>query len=172
MTQSMTTPLKDIQQINYSIEGVAELSLFQDIDQKKTADNVRQFFKSDFPRIRRMALASADLQSPVSSDMPKGDVVGNTAETSIIKRVWAQKLSNDVFRAISACDHDSQIIIRSEALHGKRRVDIQEEVKYEHSQYFLKQREAYNQFADAFEIQDKGMDLHYYIKNKNGLSAD
>ncbi|HJE97435.1 MAG TPA: hypothetical protein K8V00_07415 [Ligilactobacillus acidipiscis] len=41
-------------------------------------------------------------------------------------------------------DHDSQIIIRSEALHGKRRVDIQ----------------------------DKGMDLHYYIKNKNGLTAN
>jgi hypothetical protein len=72
----------------------------------------------------------------------------------------------------NACDYDSQIIIRSKALHGGRRVDIQAEVKYEHSLYFLKQREAYNQFVGAFEIQDKGMDLHYYIKNKNGLSAD
>lgn len=171
MTQSMTTPLKDIKQVNYSIEGVVELSLFQNIDQKKTADNVREFFKSDFPRIRRIALASTGLQSPVSSDMPKGDVVGNTIESSVVKRVWAESLSNDVYRAIDACDHESQVIIRSEALHGRRRIEIQEEVKYEHSQYYLKQREAYNQFADAFEIQSNGVDLHFY-ENKNGLFPD
>ena len=158
----MTTPLKDIQQINYSIEGVAELSLFQDIDQKKTADNVRQFFKSDFPRIRRMALASADLHSPVSSDMPKSDVVGNTNENGLVKRIWANSCLDSINYALKACDQQSQIIIESEYIKNMARWQIANYLHIEHSQYHRAQRVAYNQFADTFEVQSYGEDLHVY----------
>lgn len=163
MAQQNATPTKYIQS-NYSIKGVAELSLFDSIDTKKTADNVRDFFKNDFPRIRRMAQASADLKSPIFSDLPKSNTVGNSNETGILKRVWAQKLTDDVYRAIRSCDHESQIIIKHDAIQRRSKLEVQQEIEYEHTQYFAKQCKAYNQFADAFEVQDRGMDLHYYIE--------
>lgn len=110
MAQLNATPTKNIQ-INYSIKGVAELSLFDSIDTKKTADNVRNFFKNDFPKIMRMALVTSELQSPINSDMPKGDTVGNTTEDGIIKRVWANSCVNAISKALLACDTQSQIII-------------------------------------------------------------
>lgn len=170
--QSQTTPPLDIRQHNYIIKGVAELSLFSTIDEKKTADNVREFFKTDFPRVRRMAEASSSLQSPTISDMPSAPIVGNSQEDKIIKRTWALEMVHSVNKAIKACETESQVIICNEFLHGKKRIDVQELVAYEHSQYFRKQRKAYNQFADAFEVQNKGIDLHCYYENKNGLFAE
>lgn len=50
---------------------------------------------------------------------------------------------------------------------------ISNKLSIEHSQYHRAQREAYNQFADSFEVQDGGRDLHVY-KNGNfkGLLGD
>lgn len=170
MAQQNATPTKYIQS-NYSIKGVAELSLFDSIDTKKTADNVRDFFKNDFPRIKRMAHASSDLKSPTFSDLPKGDTVGNTNEEGIIKRIWAKKLTDDVYRAVRACDHQSQVIIKHDAIQGKSKLDVQQEIEYEHTQYYKKQCKAYNQFADAFEVQDKGIDLHDYRENEKRINT-
>lgn len=164
MAQQNATPTKNIQ-TNYSIKGVAELSLFDSIDTKKTADNVRNFFKNDFPKIKRMALVTSELQSPISSDMPKGDTVGNTTEDGIIKRVWANNCVNAISKALLACDTQSQIIIRDEYFNHMPRWEISNKLSIEHSQYHRAQREAYNQFADSFEVQDGGKDLHVY---KNG----
>lgn len=164
MAQQNATPTKYIQS-NYSIKGVAELSLFDSIDTKKTADNVRAFFKNDFPRIKRMALVTSELQSPVNSDMPKGDTVGNASEDRIVKRLWANNCVNAISSALLACDSQSQLIIRDEYFSNMPRWEISSKLNIEHSQYHRAQREAYNQFADSFEVQDGGQDLHAY---KNG----
>lgn len=164
MTQSETTSLINIQQLNYSIGGVAELSLFDNVDQKVTADNVRSFFRNDFPVIRRMAMATTGLQSPINSDMPKGDPVGNSNEDGLVKRVWAKGCLDSIHRALRACDQQSQVIIRKEYLQNEARQQIASGLNLEHSQYHRAQRAAYNQFADAFEVQAYGKDLHFYKK--------
>jgi ArpU family phage transcriptional regulator len=142
-------------------QNIDMAALFPEISEKATVNKVIEFFKKTFPRMVRTAGRNiTDLKSPVISDMPKGDATGNTAESTITRRMVATQIVEQTRQAISHCDYRSQQIMQMLYLSGSKYYDyqVQEKIGYQETQYFYYKNKALLSFADAYLLDD----LHVY----------
>lgn len=136
-------------------------ALFPEISEKATVNKVIEFFKKTFPRMVRTAGQNiTDLKSPVISDIPKGNTIGNTAESAITRRMAATQIVEQTRQAISHCDYRSQQIMQMLYLSDSKYYDyqVQEKIGYQETQYFYYKNRALLSFADAYLLDD----LHVY----------
>lgn len=139
-----------------------ELTFFPEIDDDQTVKNVRDFFTHKVPRFQRMSgwQLKDSLRSPVYDGMPKSHSNNNGVERAIFDDLErlddegyllnAGRIIEATVEAIRKCDVDLQcILIGTYSLHQSQTY-IMNHIGYEESQYRVKKRDAYLQFADYF----------------------
>lgn len=142
------------------------MELFKRVDQKATCKVTAKFLKKDFPRLVRLSqqpISEYDgLRSPVISDMPKVDSIGNSTETKLLKHVEEVKQQrnlaliakievNQIMKAINATNRESVELLKS--LYVKHNSDLQTrlELGIENSSYFDRYKPlALMEFAEAY----------------------
>ena len=163
MAASVIIPINQLYQGagDLATQNIDMAALFPEISEKATVNKVIEFFKKTFPRMVRTAGRNiTDLKSPVISDMPKGNAVGNAAEATITRRLVATQIVEQTRQAISHCDYRSQQIMQMLYLSSNRYYDyqVQEKIGYQETQYFYYKNKALLSFADAYLLDD----LHVY----------
>ena len=142
-------------------QNIDMAALFPEIDEKATVNKVIQFFKKTFPRmVRTSGQNITDIKSPVITDMPKGNSVGNAAESAIMRQLFAAQIVEQTRQAVSHCDYRSQQIMQMLYLSSRHYYDyqVQEKIGYQETQYFYYKNKALLSFADAYLLDD----LHIY----------
>lgn len=91
--------------------------LFPEIDQQQTKRNVSDFFRSDYPRLKRLAGYSNLLGSPHLDGMPKAKNRRNPDDGFIDHASYAE-LFKAVTAAIKLCKPESQLIIKEREIQG------------------------------------------------------
>ena len=135
----------------------------ENIDFKATAKNVKNFLDHKLPHVLRIANESPSaLQSPVINDMPVTHDGGNHNEDKLIKYIAAKELINSVAQALNNCSQTAFIILKGKYIKGLSDWQIEQNMCYSHAKYYQLRDEAYNEFADCFELQKGGIDLHIY----------
>lgn len=133
------------------------------IDYKKTAENVKDFLDNKLPRILRLANESpASLKSPEISDMPINRDGGNHNEDNMVKYIAARDIISGVSRAFQSCSQISFTILKSRYVDGLQDWQVEQKLYCSHTQYFKLRDKAFNEFADCFELQKGCKDLHVY----------
>jgi ArpU family phage transcriptional regulator len=144
--------------------GLAEdMTLFPEVDEHETVQNVVYFFTKEFPKMLRMSgHGFADLQSPIISDMPKGESSSNKAEKMIVRRLQAEQVVKRTQQAVAHCDSISAKIISLLYLEPGVRYDYQvwTQIGYQERRYRYYKNRALLMFADAYLLDD----LHIYLK--------
>ncbi|MGV0167161.1 ArpU family phage packaging/lysis transcriptional regulator [Furfurilactobacillus sp. WILCCON 0119] len=141
---------------------VEELTFFPAIDDDQTVKNVRDFFTHKVPRFQRMSgwQLKDSLRSPVYDGMPKSHSNNNGAERAILDELErlddegyllnAGRIIEATVQAVRKCEADLQyILIGTHVLHQSQDY-IMDHFNCEQSQYQLRKRDAYLQFADYF----------------------
>lgn len=132
------------------------------IDKRQTANNVRNFFTKEFPRlVTRSGYSMNQLQSSKLSSMPSSKTVVNNVELAMINHINADEIVKSVVDAINACPTNYSRILRLSYIDELRDVDVLEQVPYERAQFYRMKRKALLYFADSFV---DTYDLHAYSK--------
>ena len=159
-----------------------------DIDQKATANRVRNFLAYDFDHLLNIAgLAPNDLsvvdESHISS--PRMDASGvsahggvNHIEQSFNRIIEAEKACHAIYKTITNCRNGNkqpyQTILAEAYLHNIEDFKIQSMLCYSSSQYDILKRRALCEFADRWDKWkevygvDYMSDLHIHKKSKIG----
>ncbi|GKT02491.1 ArpU family phage packaging/lysis transcriptional regulator [Furfurilactobacillus sp. WILCCON 0119] len=139
--------------------------MYPEIDDKQTIKNARDFFTHKLPRFQRMSgwQLKESLRSPVFDGMPKGQSNQNGAEKALLDRleqldeeadghlVNAGRIVLATVEAIKQCDPTMRTMLIGTYVLHQSQTYIMTHSGYEESQYRVKKREAYLQFADYFE---------------------
>lgn len=83
---------------------------FPEIDIKVTGQNVRHFFKHDYPKLERFAGYDGLIKSPVVDGQPHSHGHSNPDKQFIVHASYSEIL-NAVKEAVSNCKHTAQIIV-------------------------------------------------------------
>lgn len=107
---------------------------FDELDEVKTAENVRSFLKHDYPKIC-MALGRpvSYIQSPSMSGMPKAPSAGNAAEDRLVRVAdmqMAVKWAREALRMVQTYDPDSGRLIIDCLVHKCSRDALADEMGY------------------------------------------
>lgn len=134
------------------------------IDYKATALHVKHFLDTKLPHILRIANESpAYLCSPVMSGMPSSDHSGNSNEDKIVKYLNAKMILNSIAKAFKNCSQASFTILKDKYISSLSDWQIAANMYCSKATYFRMRDRAYNEFADCFEVQQGGTDLHIYL---------
>lgn len=143
------------------------MSLFPEVDAKKTALKVDEFFKKDYERFYRMS-ADSSVKATVFGGIKTGSTE-NQAEKLGVKRAFARDVIKIVYMAILNCDEFSAKILKLRYVEHNTKDSICDLIGYSPSGYDLRKARALNEFADVFEslaeplLYEKS-DLHVYKK--------
>ena len=144
-SEEMDIDFKTAREFQLQFSGV-------EVDTIKTAAQVRNFFKTDYKKLLRMAgVHDSFIKSPVISDDPKSPAFGNKGEDKLVKRLYAQETLLCVSKAIDVLSYESKRILIGVYADNKDAWDMCDLVGCERAQYQAKKRKAENEFADAFE---------------------
>ena len=147
-------------------------SLFPQIDKDKTVENCKHFLGSVFPRMLRISgLTSANydamiagLKSPAMDGMPKSPTKLNNADTTIVRRAYAQQIVKRTVEAIGRCNNVSKELLSMRYLDNYTDTMCYMSIGYSRSHYFDHIKpSALLQFADAYLLDD----LHIYKSDSN-----
>ncbi len=143
---------------------VMDVMAIPQINTKKTAKRVRDFFKKEYPGIcRRAGSSTVGIKAIVIDDMPKSPSYGNKVEENITDHIQRKVDYEKVVNAIKALDMVSQDIIIYDLIlkNGVTRTSMR--LHMMPSRYHDYKRYALNAFADSYEYQTFGeVDLHRY----------
>jgi len=136
------------------------------VNLSKTASNVKDFFKYEYPRICRLAgVNPASIKSPSIDDMPKGNGFGNANEERVIQHLSRIEELKTILKAIRYWDTTSQFILIEDMIQHKSNDVVSEELGYMASRYANLKSHALQVFADSYEGV-AGVDLHSYSMDK------
>lgn len=156
-----------------------------DIDQKATANKVRNFLKFDFDRYLNFAgLNPSDLSviDDTHLSSPSLDASGvsshggiNHAETSMLRIIEAENACKAIYHAIMKCRDGGRkpykTILSEVYLKGMNDTAVQGLLGYESSQYDVIKRRALCEFADRWDrsryiyrLRDDKWDMHVWKK--------
>ncbi|KRL79518.1 ArpU family phage packaging/lysis transcriptional regulator [Ligilactobacillus equi] len=138
--------------------------IFDEVDQKKTADKVDTFFKKDYERLKVMAsvsIGSSSYGERVSESKLNGQ------EERYTRKAWASQIVEAVQTAINSCDERCKNLLELRYLKNYAVWQVAQNIGYSDSMYHQLRRKACNQFADAFEVVAEPLlgddsDLHVY----------
>lgn len=105
----------------------------------------------------------AYLCSPVMSGMPSSDHSGNSNEDKIVKYLNAKMILNSIAKAFKNCSQASFTILKDKYISSLSDWQIAANMYCSKATYFRMRDRAYNEFADCFEVQQGGTDLHIYL---------
>lgn len=141
-------------------------SLFPVVDAKATVQNVTHFLAVMLPKMVRVSGQSmADLKSPTYDGMPKAQSSGNSTDTRIVRRLYAEQIVKQTVAAIKHCSQDSESILDSLYLHGDSDTECFMGLGFSESSYFhVRKPAALLEFADCYMLDD----LHIFEKSSFG----
>jgi ArpU family phage transcriptional regulator len=139
-----------------------------EIDLKKTANKVKDFFSYDFPGIcRRAGQNPSGLKAVIMDGMPKQSSYANNVEESVFAYIDRQVEYEQIVNTIKSLDITSQNIIIYDVIEHHRAEWCYQRLHMMHTRYSDYKRYALNAFADAYEYRTAGEnDLHSYIGEK------
>lgn len=129
-----------------------ELTLFDNLDIKKTASNVKDYLKG----FQRMRIKSGQtlqlLGSPNMDGMPKAPSFENTADKRIVERASAAMEARTILKTISLLDSTSQTILNNLYIYPdpKSNDEIMSLLNISSTQYDVKKKIALVAFADGY----------------------
>lgn len=142
------------------------MELFRKVDKKATCKVTAKFLKNDFPRLVRLSQQPVSeydgLRSPTISDMPKGDSIGNSTETKLLKHVEEVKQQRNlaliaklevsqIMLAINATNRESAVLLKSLYVQHNSDLKTQLELGIEKTSYFDHYKPlALMEFAEAY----------------------
>lgn len=146
--------------------------LFEPIDRKATACNVRNFF--DHQLDHYLALSGkhrGDLKSPVSDGQPSGSPIGNSTENRMMNIWLAEQIIDCVGKAMRNCTERSRLLLLGKYAENRTSYQTAELLNSSASTFTREQEDALNEFADRFEYQlvhhaidEDVKDLHIFSK--------
>ncbi|GBG94964.1 RNA polymerase sigma 70 [Ligilactobacillus salitolerans] len=145
------------------------MGLLPELDQKKTAEAVRCFFKKEYPIALRIAGKNYNsLRSPVMDGMPSATIQDKDRDKAIVKHADATLLIDNVKRAVQMVnefdDTSGQILLKAYA-DRKSATQIAMDIGYSASRVSQLQQNALCQFADYFEFLTR-IDLHVWCSRE------
>lgn len=125
--------------------------LFPKLNEKKTLDNVSDFFEKDLDRLLLMSgRGLTDITSPRLSSCGGGSGLKNGAEVKLIDGISAGALVEAVRDTIQHCSHNSRIILIELFVKHKSWQEVKPMVYSEHHKFSYLRRRAMFEFADGF----------------------
>lgn len=154
-------------------DQVEEITLFRQINRKKTAQKVRDFLSHELDHYLAMSgKHRGDLKSPTNDGQPKGSPAGNAMENRMLNIWLAEQIIECVSKAICNCTKKSQQVLLGRYADGLLTYQIASELNLSLATFSRDQINALNEFADRFEYQliqhkiaHEVKDLHVYFKN-------
>ena len=140
-----------------------QISLWPELNEKVTINNVANFFKRTLPKMVRYSGRNiTDLKSPTITDMPRGKTVGNVAETTIARRLYAESVVKQTIKALNSCDNISREIITRLYFTNEKVGDkkVWQTSGYQERRYYYYKNRAMLMFADSYLLDD----LHVFEK--------
>ncbi|MCS8573800.1 hypothetical protein EFE17_01390 [Pediococcus pentosaceus] len=133
------------------------------LNEKATGNQVKDFFRREYPRIARLAGKNpTELKSTNIDDMPRAPQYGNHVEDNVIEFSNNQLEYLRVVNAIKGCSMISQQIILYDLIQGYNVGWVSAALKYSPQRYNDLKKYAMNEFADTYEFWS-GEDLHVYF---------
>lgn len=135
------------------------------INDDDTRANVEIFLKS-FPRLKRLANRATSIASPEISDMPRGEVFGNSRERVMAVYVDAKQEVEHILETLAQfTDPLDADILKAMYMLDKplSRVDIQMEYGLGQTALYTHKNAALLEFADRYEPED----LNVYSRPAN-----
>lgn len=125
--------------------------LAETLDTKKTIENVKNFFKHDFPRLLDMSdFTRVDLKSPSFSSEPHGSMIDNSNESKIVSYMEADRAVRAVVRALDGMSNEKYAsIIKRHYILGLDWETIADDYGYTTRNIMRVQNKAYISFADS-----------------------
>lgn len=124
---------------------------FPSINQKATAANVRQFFKTDVEKLESIAGSSLGglYHSPSFDGVPTHNNLNGT-ELQVLKAVDARKELGLIIQTMKECTPVSKTILVNKYIHHLQMFKISQLIGYGHSRTLDKQRQALCEFANHY----------------------
>ncbi len=142
---------------------VMDVMTLPKLNEKATGNQVKDFFRREYPRIARLAGKNpTELKSTNIDDMPKAPQYGNHVEDNVIEFSNNQLEYLRVVNAIKGCSMISQQIILYDLIQGYNVGWVSAALKYSPQRYNDLKKYAMNEFADTYEYWS-GEDLHVYF---------
>ena len=128
------------------------MNLLPELDEKRTCNRVKKFFKRDLEKIVLMSgHRMVDLQSPQMTGMPSGSHF-NSNEQTMINGLDAQDIVKSVNDALNrGVDPISRKILIGLYINHQRWVDVQSMIYKEHTSFSVYRNKALIAFAYSFE---------------------
>lgn len=146
------------------------MGLLPELNEKRTAESVRCFFKKEYPIALRIAGKNFSvLRSPVMDGMPSATMQDEDRDRAIVKHADATVLVNQVAKAIQMVNEfnsiSGQLLLETYA-DCKSTIQIANDLGYSVSRVNQLQQDALCQFADYFQYLTK-IDLHVWNKQSD-----
>lgn len=143
------------------LSGVIMDSLFPEVDEKATVQNVSKFLARTFPKMVRVSGQTlTELRSPNYDGMPKGQSVPDP-DARLVRRLYAEQVVRRSIEAMNHCDRDCQRILDLLYLQKYSDTMCYMAIGYSESSYFHDWKpRALLQFADCYLLED----LHIFKK--------
>ncbi|WP_429971165.1 ArpU family phage packaging/lysis transcriptional regulator [Fructilactobacillus sp. Tb1] len=139
------------------------MELFPEINQRKTVNNAKRFFKYQFPKMQIQAsINSLSIKSPIISDIPSGTPYGNSSERKNVLMLQRQEDVRNVVKAIKSLPSFEKFILNAVYLEGSQDSDVALDLDYSTSRYQALKCKALLDFAVAIEVY--GLEIVVYEK--------
>lgn len=136
-----------------------QLSILPEINKEATIQNVRDFFKNDFPRlVAQSHINLSYIQSPSFDNTGNKDNVRNIQEDSIVRKINAKDVVIETMQIINNFPDVYKIIIKSSFINNLTNNTVCELIGYGPTRLGQLKKESLIYFADAFTYTD----LHVY----------
>lgn len=145
--------------------------LLPEININETRKRVNDFLNHDFQRLLLMSGRSlTDLRSPQLTLAPGHSNSANGVEVSLIRGLDAEATVRAVHHAIYHLPETYQLIMKDKYIYSMKDWQVEEALRYGHTQYNHLKRRALLYFADSFDFWqerlqcDPVIDLHVYYE--------
>lgn len=136
-------------------KGKQTTILNYEVDEKQTFKAVKNFFKYDYPAIKRLSRRDpTGISSPSITGMPSGDSDGNSTENRLVNWVDARQAKQATADAISYCSRWSRKILTIWGLEGNVDDDriVIDQLHFSDSWYYEHRKIAVIEFAEAYPL--------------------
>ena len=127
------------------------MGLFPELDEKKTIDNVKNYFKKEFPRLKaRSHMNLTNIQSPSFDSVGSGGSFRNHQEDKIVQSIWTKEYVKATYQIIENCPRKYMLILKHHYLYEETNEQTMDKIGLESTAYNDSKNKALLYFADAF----------------------